>query len=171
METGGDEWWELRDAWSRAFALLGAYGYRPKLTPNALVGYRADGSVFTLTAPDEELPVQRYDSTMCVALTSGDAALLAEERFPFDRDDDLIRNVLDVLSRHPGQPQPEKGFIRYFPPESELDRIRLAASYASYRPYLDALASLGIHARAHRPGIAPHVQRHLAEPPAGYQRQ
>jgi hypothetical protein len=45
----------------------------------------------------------------------------------------------------PYEPQPEKGFIRYFPPESELDRIRLAAAYASYRPYLDALASHGIH--------------------------
>jgi hypothetical protein len=39
-----------------------------------------------------------------------------------------------------------RALIRHFPPESELDRIRLAAAYASYRPYLDALASLGIHA-------------------------
>ena len=50
------------------------------------------------------------------------------------------------LSRHPDEPQPDKGFIRYFPPKTELDRIRLAAAYASYRSYLDALASRGIHA-------------------------
>jgi hypothetical protein len=38
VETGRDAWWQLRDECARAFALLGAYGYRPKLTPDALVG-------------------------------------------------------------------------------------------------------------------------------------
>ena len=146
VETGGDEWWELRDAWSCAFALLGAYGYRPKLMPDALVCYRADGSAFTLTVADEELPARRYDSTLCLTLTSRDAAVLVEERFPFDSDDELMRTVLGVLSNYPDQPHGDTGFIRHFPPASELDRIRLAAAYGSYRPYLDALASLGIHA-------------------------
>lgn len=146
VQTGSDAWWQLRDEWSRAFALLGAYGYRPKLTPDELVGYRADGSVLTVTAGDGALPVRRYHSTLCIALTTVDGAKLGDERFLFDGDEDLIRQVLEVLSRHPEQPQPEQGFIRYFSPENELDRIRVAAAYASYRPYLDALASHGIHA-------------------------
>lgn len=150
MEVGSEAWWELRDEWARPFALLGAYGYRPKLTREALVGYRADGSRFVLTAGDGELPVHRYDSHLRLALLGPDGATVAEERFPFDGDEPLVLCVLEVLLRSPEQPRTEMEFIRYFPPESELDRMRLAAAYASYRAYLDALASRGIHAYLER---------------------
>ncbi len=145
VQAGSPAWWELRDEWALALVLLGAYGYRPKLTSQEIVGYRGDGSVFTLSVRDDELPILRYDCTLRVALMEGEAEV-ADDRLPFDGDEHLIGGLLGFLSRHPEGCPPKDGFIRHFMPEGELDRIRLGIGYARYRPYLDALASNGIHA-------------------------
>jgi GNAT superfamily N-acetyltransferase len=139
-----DPWWETRDAWAATFALLGAYGCRPKLTVEGLVAFRRDGFVVRIEASDGQLPVVRHDSSLRLILEDAACAQLATSTVTFDGDRDLIQKVLGLFPDPEGPAQ--DGFIRHFPPRNDLDRMELAAAYATYRPELDALAACGVHA-------------------------
>jgi hypothetical protein len=146
MRIGSDECQAFRDEWAEALTLFGGYGYRPKLIPDGLIGYLADGSSFSVTGEGGTLQSPHYDAEFRIQVRGSDRYVRGEQEVAYDGNDELLRAVHALLKRcPPGEPS-DGPFIRHFTPKSELERVKLAVSYCAYRPYLDALASEGIHA-------------------------
>jgi predicted N-acetyltransferase YhbS len=151
----------LRADWGVAFALLGGYGYRPKLTVDALIAYRADSSTVTIGGEDGGLPAWRYDDPLVLTLEDGSGAALHTETVAFEGDPELVELVLKLLGTSV-QASAQDGFIRHFPPSTELGRLELIAAYAAYRPELDALADHGIHAYIEETGFGMRIYSDVA---------
>src|SRR5438874_13343730 len=90
VRIGSSHWREFRDEWAVALTLLGGYGYRPKLVPEGLIGYRTDGSTVTISAADQNLGPQRYDAALRIQLRGPAGDLRAEDTIAFDGDDELV---------------------------------------------------------------------------------
>jgi hypothetical protein len=156
----------LRAGWGVAFAMLGGYGYRPKLTSDALIAYRADSSTVTITGEDGALPTWRYDDLLVLTLADASDVSLHAETVSFEGDPELVARVLKLLGA-PNRASVEEGFIRHFPPTSELARLELIAAYTAYRPELDALAEHGIHAYLEDTGLGMRIYSDISSTLSG----
>src|SRR5215207_3858450 len=105
MRIGGDEWQAFRDEWADALALFGGYGYRPKLIPDGLIGYLADGSSFRVTGEDGTLASPQYDAELRIQVRGSDRDVRGEQEVAYDGTDELLLAVQALLTRCPlGEP-------------------------------------------------------------------
>jgi hypothetical protein len=137
---------ETREGWAGVLALLGGYGYRPKLTSGVLVVYRGDGSTVTIKSDEGRLGHRYDDRELRATLRAADRSVVETASLELRESEEIVEVVLELLTRQEEGSARTDAFIRHFPPESNLARMTLTAAYVRYRPHLDALAERGVHA-------------------------
>jgi putative PIN family toxin of toxin-antitoxin system len=125
---------ETREGWAGVLALLGGYGYRPKLTSGVLVAYRGDGSTVTIKSDEGRLGHRYDDRELRATLRAADRAVVETASLELRESEEIVEVVLELLTRQEEGSARTDAFIRHFPPESNLARMTLTAAYSVIAP-------------------------------------
>ena len=172
VSVGDDRWWELRDIWALPFVLLGSYGYRPRLTPERLLGYRRDGSTFELTGKGGQLPIDFVGDdedddhegvAVTIALRDVDGEVIHTETLWLTHQDHAVAEVERFLADAVVREDSKQSGWTHTQPDAPIDQVRLGIAYATYRHYLDALAAHGVHAYLEAEGVGHRIYADISD--------